>query len=110
MRAGEGLIAIADDLGVSPEALIEANDLPPDPTLEVGQVLLVPVSPAPPAAEAAGGTEAYIVAPGDSLSVLARRFGVSLDALARVNGLHDRSALEVGQRLRIPASITERAP
>lgn len=51
----------------------------------------------------AAAERTYKVAPGDTLSVIAVRNGVSLDALRAVNGISgDR--IRVGQVLRIPAS------
>ncbi len=43
----------------------------------------------------------HLVSSGDSLSVLATRYGVSVGALKRVNGLTD-NRIYVGQRLKIP--------
>jgi len=45
----------------------------------------------------------YTVQPGDTLSAIAARFGVPLDALLRANGLHAESILYPGQTLWIPA-------
>jgi N-acetylmuramoyl-L-alanine amidase len=44
----------------------------------------------------------HLVSSGDNLSILATRYGVSVTALKRINGLSD-NRIYVGQRLRIPA-------
>ena len=44
----------------------------------------------------------YIVQPGDSLSSIALRFGVSLPELMSANGITDANSLDVGQQLIIP--------
>lgn len=44
----------------------------------------------------------YVVKPGDSLSVIARRHGVSLSVLAADNGISNLHLIRVGQVLRIP--------
>jgi murein DD-endopeptidase MepM/ murein hydrolase activator NlpD len=44
----------------------------------------------------------YIVQPGDSLSTIAARFNVSLDALMEANGITDPNLLSAGQQLIIP--------
>jgi murein DD-endopeptidase MepM/ murein hydrolase activator NlpD len=44
----------------------------------------------------------YVVQPGDSLSLIARTFGVSLSDLLTANGLTINSVLQPGQRLVIP--------
>jgi soluble lytic murein transglycosylase-like protein len=48
------------------------------------------------------GARTYVVAPGDNLTVIARRFGTSVDALARANGIDPRRILHQGRRLTIP--------
>jgi len=52
---------------------------------------------------------AYAVEPGDTLSELARRFGVSVDDLARANNLTDRNRVIAGRSLEIPGSAPARA-
>ena len=49
----------------------------------------------------------YAVVPGDTLGVIADRFGVSVDALVTLNGIADRNLIEVGQLLLIPDANAE---
>jgi LysM repeat protein len=44
----------------------------------------------------------YTVAPGDTLGIIARKHGTSVDALASINNLENRNSLNVGQKLIIP--------
>ncbi len=44
----------------------------------------------------------YVVASGDTLSVIAERFGVSTEDLANFNAITDTNAIQVGQELNIP--------
>jgi LysM repeat protein len=46
----------------------------------------------------------YTVRPGDTLSSIARDFGVDMDELAAVNGILDVNVLDPGMRLVVPAS------
>jgi len=46
--------------------------------------------------------EQYVVQPGDTLGIVAQRFGVSLEELVGANGLANPNLLEVGQQLTIP--------
>jgi membrane-bound lytic murein transglycosylase D len=48
----------------------------------------------------------YRVRRGDTLASLARRHGVSMDELARLNRLSSRGQLRKGQTLRIPGSVS----
>lgn len=45
--------------------------------------------------------QTYVVAPGDSLGAIAARFGTSVDAIARDNGIANPNLIRVGQELRI---------
>jgi len=44
----------------------------------------------------------YIIQQGDTLDLIARRFGISLDELQSINGLTDPNSINIGQRLIIP--------
>ncbi|MDR7556012.1 MAG: NlpC/P60 family protein [Armatimonadota bacterium] len=44
----------------------------------------------------------HVVQPGETVYRIARRYGVTIDALAAVNGLADPTRIRAGQRLRIP--------
>lgn len=46
----------------------------------------------------------HVVRPGESLSSIARKYGVNYMTLARYNGIRNANLLRVGQRLRIPVS------
>jgi LysM repeat protein len=61
-----------------------------------------PAKDAPDAQPAAQPATTYIVAPGDTLSQIAQRYGVDVDTLARANQLTDRNRLLPGVRLTIP--------
>jgi murein DD-endopeptidase MepM/ murein hydrolase activator NlpD len=71
--------------------------------------LLVALGPALASAEPAAGPRTpprvYEVKPGDTLSALAKRYGVSVATLVKLNKLPSSSArIKVGQRLVIPGS------
>ncbi len=44
----------------------------------------------------------YIVAPGDTLSVIAQACGVDMDDLIQINGIEDPTLLQIGQELILP--------
>ena len=52
----------------------------------------------------------HIVAPGDTLSALALRYGVSVRALASANGLANPNLIYVGQRLVLPPGEASATP
>jgi len=123
---GDSAWKIARRLGISTQALLSANHLTGRSVLQPGQRLVAPgrsvgrghqappnratgsFSPSaacPEPAERVEGQPAtrYVVKPGDTLGALAHRFGVSVKALARENGVRDPNRLRVGQTIRIPA-------
>ena len=51
-------------------------------------------------------TPEYIVQDGDSLSIIAQRFGVSTEDLANFNGIENANDIKVGQTLTIPPTTT----
>lgn len=62
-------------------------------------------APAAPAPAAAGIQATYTVQPGDTLSGIAARYGVSTAAVAAENGIADAGLLTIGRTLRIPARL-----
>lgn len=80
----------------------------PPPTLpatrDPNQPILTPTPDAPHGLPTLRSeAEEYVVRPGDILSAVAERFGVTLEELIAANQLLDPNQLEVGQLLLIPA-------
>ena len=48
----------------------------------------------------------YVVKPGDSLTLIARKHGTTLSTLTRINKLDPRHVLLIGTKLRLPASVS----
>ncbi len=86
VQPGDSMFLIAQRFGVSLNALIAANPQIPNPNLIFpGQIVCVPIVSQTPPSQCPAGTFAYTVKPGDTMFNIARRFGVSLDALIRAN-------------------------
>jgi uncharacterized protein YcbK (DUF882 family) len=64
----------------------------------------------PALATANGVPQIYVVPPGDCLESIAKRHGVSVETLRRVNGMTPESVLKAGQRLTIPAREDQDEP
>ena len=54
----------------------------------------------------AGHAANVTVKPGETLSDIAARYGVSLNSLMRLNGITNSDHVEAGQTLRLPGSVT----
>jgi LysM repeat protein len=52
----------------------------------------------------------YVVQPGDSLSAIAERFGVSVDEIAAANGITDVDTITAGDTLVIPRGPSTTGP
>src|SRR5262249_42111561 len=52
----------------------------------------------------------YIVKAGESLTSIAKKFGISVSELVAFNQLSDPNHIEEGQRLKIPSPTTTVAP
>ncbi|MBI4496745.1 MAG: LysM peptidoglycan-binding domain-containing protein [Chloroflexi bacterium] len=76
--------------------------------------LLTPALPSPTASPAyAEPLRTYVVAPGDTLWSIARRFGLSVDTLVAANGLANPDRIAVGQQLVLSteaAAVPQPAP
>lgn len=122
VRSGDTLSGIATRHGVTVAQLRAVNALSGD-LIRVGQALVIPEfadgqrepavrtqQPAP--AGTAASTESYTVQSGDTPTHIARRFGVEVNELLRVNGISDPRRLKVGQVLQIPGreSVTPSTP
>lgn len=111
VRAGDNLWSIAHKHGVTVATLRAENGLDSADALAIGQTIKIPKIEAPrPKGRAAArrakagarGRTAYTIRSGDTLSKIARRFGVKLDALRKRNGLRPGATLQIGQRIMIP--------
>jgi|ERR1700733_3578747 tyrosinase len=96
VQQGDTLSGIAQRFGVSLQALEAANPQIHDPNkIYPGQVITVPVNPPP------HGT--YVVQSGDTLSGIAQKLGVSLQALEAANPqISDPNLIFPGQLVTIP--------
>jgi LysM repeat protein len=131
VERGENLFRIALRYGVTVEALAAANNIT-DPThIFVGQVLVIPgaavqdsnqapaqpqapaqaqaAPPNPPEnAPAANQPPAnavyYTVQSGDTLNIIAKKFGLSWVDLSNANNLSNANVIQPGQQLIIPGS------
>jgi murein DD-endopeptidase MepM/ murein hydrolase activator NlpD len=100
VKAGETLTAIALRYGVSVDEVVQANGLSNPNYLYVGQQLAIPN-------DAPAGGQIHTIQVGESLSMIARRYGVTVDALVAANGLTNRNSIIAGQKLIISGSTVE---
>ncbi len=109
VRSGDTLGNIAARFGVTVDDILRANPQIRDANLIYpGMVIIIPgavVGPPPRPTPPPRRTRPYIVQRGDTLSAIARRFGVTVSDILAVNPqITDPNVLRVGQRIFIPIS------
>ncbi len=105
VQAGDNLYRIALRYGVTIDALMAANGLTTTSVIVPGQTLAIPGAAASvpaPAGSVPAGTRTHRVVEGESLLQIARRYNVTLDALARANNITRAALIVPGQVLIIP--------
>lgn len=101
VQRGQTLSHIAQRYRIKLRQLVELNGLSNRHHIRVGQVLQLPLP--------ADGlpTGHYTVQRGDTLSGIARRFGITEQALLKINGITDKHRIYAGQNLRLASSSSE---
>jgi N-acetylmuramoyl-L-alanine amidase len=109
VRSGDTLTGISRRYDVPIARIVELNDLRDPNRIYAGQRLRLRAERRAPATSAGreGSTPAAVrhtVRPGEHLTGIARRYGVTIAAIVKANGLADPSRIYAGQRLTIPGA------
>ena len=109
VRRGETLSGLAAEYGVTVRQLRAWNGLGASDAVRAGQRMRVAVPAAPrrlapsrQASSASAASRIHRVQRGETLMGLAKRYGVSIQALREANGLSAGDALRAGVTLKIP--------
>lgn len=102
VQSGETLSGIALRAGVSTSALASANGLSHKAMVRVGQRLTLP--PRGTGKAQAAIETVHVVQPGDTLSGIAKKHGVTVAAITVANRMSRKATIRPGQKLKIPAS------
>jgi LysM repeat protein len=98
VRRGDTLWALSRRFGVSVASIAQANNLSNVDLIYAGDKLIIPDGASRPG----GGGATYIVRPGETTSIIAKRFGITPSAIAAANKLDNPDRLTAGQRLVLP--------
>jgi membrane-bound lytic murein transglycosylase D len=119
VAAGESFWTISRRYGVTTRKLSAWNGMAPGDPLPVGRTLVVWTnadvvadSPRLSPTAALGNTTRklnYTVRNGDSLYLIANRFSVSINQIARWNDIDENKILRPGQRLTMYVDVTEQS-
>ncbi|MGV3489188.1 MAG: LysM peptidoglycan-binding domain-containing protein [Tuberibacillus sp.] len=108
VKSGDSLSLIAKNFNTTVTQFKSLNQLTSD-IIKVGQVLKVPAAATAPAITNTPSGKTYTVKSGDSLSVIAKKYGVSVTDLKAANQLTS-DVIRIGQQLNIPGSPSNAAP
>ena len=105
VKQGETLSELAERYGTSVKRLMELNNLGSAQDLWAGSRIQVPVTrtaaaPKPKPAVNKNATQ-HKVQSGETLSVIAQRYGVSMQNLIAINNISNPNQVEVGQTLKL---------
>ncbi|MCP9860443.1 MULTISPECIES: LysM peptidoglycan-binding domain-containing protein [unclassified Cyanobium] len=106
VKPGETLSDIAARHRVSVSTLMKVNGISDPDLVEAGRTLTLPGGAVRP--RTAGGN--LTVAPGETLSEIADRHGITVSRLMQLNGLSKADHIEAGQNLVVPSSSRGASP
>jgi spore germination protein len=98
VRQGDSVYSIANRYGVSPQEVINQNQIENPERLVIGQALVIPVE-----------SIQHRVSSGESLYTIARRYGVTVDQILAVNPqITNPARISVGQVINVPTTNPDR--
>jgi len=120
VRAGDTVSSIAAKHGLATSAVLKANGLSASSVIYPGQVITLPKSGATISAMSASSvrpvssgtdtakaaTKKYVIATGDTISSIAKRFDVSTDSILEANSLSATSLIYAGRSIVVPRALT----
>ena len=108
VKSGETLSELAERYGTSVQRLMQLNNLASASDLWAGSRIQVPVRRTATAARPAPvnrNASQHKVQSGETLSVIADRYGLSMQTLVSLNSLSDPNQLEAGTTLKLRGKI-----
>ena len=102
VASGDTLYEIAKMFGTTADILAAYNGIADPDVLTVGQIIRLPDS------ADTDCVRIHIIKSGDTLSALARKYGTTVEALAKANDIADPDKIKAGQVLRLPGDARVR--
>lgn len=111
IQPGDSLGKVARQYNVDPATLAAYNQIGDPNRILIGQSIRIPGAGATgdaaavtlPAAVMAAPPAEHVVARGESLTAISRRYGLDVQELMRINGVTNPNHIEIGQTLRLSA-------
>jgi LysM repeat protein len=94
------------------KATTEKSPSEKSPSATPAKASAVSPTPTPPATvgvenpspSETGGARSHVVAKGETLSQIAKQYGVTVDEIQKANNIQDAKKLQIGQTIKIPGS------
>lgn len=96
IERGDTLSKIAIEYGTTVERLVELNNIQNANLIFAGNTLLVPIN------DGKKQSITYTVKKGDTLSSIAKKYGITVEQLINVNNIRNPNLIYIGQVLKIP--------
>ena len=96
IQPGDNLSVIAEKFDTTVDRLIELNGIENPNLIYAGDVLTIQ-----PGSSVDSELTTYTIQPGDNLSVIAEKFGTTVDRLVELNGIENPNLIYAGDVLRI---------
>lgn len=110
VRSGDTVTAIAKRFGLTISQIARLNNLGPNSLIRVGQVLRLSPANTADKPEVPVTQESYRVKSGDTLTKIAKRFGLTVPELTAINRISSSTIIYPGQVLRVTKVIPAQAP
>jgi LysM repeat protein len=113
IQGGDTLLGIAYRFGLDWQDIALTNDMDEDDLLQIGDVIRLPIpNGTGGAVEAASagvvaGKQIHVVRTGETLWTISARYQITWQDIAAVNGLGEYDLLQIGDELKLPASLDE---
>ncbi len=99
IQRGDTLFALAQRFNTTVSAILAINPGLDPNALQVGRIICIPGA-APPTCPT--GSVPYVIRSGDTLFLIAQRFGTTVSAILAINPGLDPNALRIGQTICVP--------
>ncbi|HSJ55556.1 MAG TPA: LysM peptidoglycan-binding domain-containing protein, partial [Anaerolineae bacterium] len=106
VKEGDVVSTIAKEYGATTSAILKANGLKANTILHVGQKLIIPLPIANTLTPTTTPTPSptpfvYTIKSGETLSVIAKRYNTTVEALMAANNIVDATRINVGTKIQI---------
>lgn len=100
IEKGDTLYSLSKKYNTPIDSILKKNKISDPSKIKIGQKIIIPVKN-----EEKKDTDSYItyiIQKGDTLFALAKKFGINLSQILKLNGINDKTPLKIGQILKIP--------